>query len=181
MAQKIAKQNDASAESSLFHKPKFCDIQSLRKHAPTVTQNEQIDEESNFINEIRADEIVTERDAPGEHNVQAILRGKFFSISWVRRLPPRRIVVPAQPGSSRVLDTTYLATRLRWSATCVLSSTRCGQNPRISSNVVRPTRKPSDAAACSAVMAASSRPYCVSAVGSNHERVLPTMPSSVMF
>ena len=78
MAQKIAKQNDASAESSLFHKPKFCDIPSLRKHAPTVTQNERIDEESNFINEIRAEEIVAERGAPGEHNVQAILRGKFF-------------------------------------------------------------------------------------------------------
>ena len=51
MAQILAAQNHALAVAPFSHKPKFCDTPSLRKHPPTVTPHEQIDEKSNFIND----------------------------------------------------------------------------------------------------------------------------------
>ena len=102
MAQKIAKQNDASTESPLFHKPKFCNIPSLRKHPPTVIQHERIDEQSNFIDEIRTEEIVAERDAPGEHDDQAILGGELlYFLSEAVTAAKNRCPSPAQPSPAQ--------------------------------------------------------------------------------
>lgn len=153
MAQKVATQNDASAESPFFHKPKFCDIPSLRKHPPTVIQHERIDEQSNFIDEIRTEEIVAERDAPGEHNVEAILGGEFlYLLGEAVAAAKNRCPIPAQPGSSSVLDTTYLATRLRWSVTPDLVIDLLGPEPTHLLNCRPPNQK---AVRCCGVLSSS--------------------------
>ena len=91
---------------------------------------------------------------------------------------PVRIVEFCHAGSVIVELTTYFCRVFSSSETPVVSSVCCGQKPRKSSKVCRPSRIASQAALSRATIRAWSTSW---AIGSNQSSSISTLPSAVMF